>query len=267
MIKITLAINPFAPSKHALDFAAFLARLTDSPVTAAMLENKDLVQLQEDALPGRGSEQPDLIIDQTIHWFKEAASSREVGCKIHRDRSMPFEELIAESRFSDVLVVHPAISFSKSFAGEFTKLAKDILKRAECPVFVVSNTMERVDEIFFAYDKSASSMFSLKSFLYLFPMLAHTKLTVLHVTPDKTADDPSHYFFAEWLKTHFHGTVGYKTLTGETDQQLVQFFSGKQNAVIVMGAYKRHAGFTLRSKSYAEWMVRQTSLPVFISHR
>ncbi|NCI52064.1 universal stress protein [Sediminibacterium roseum] len=266
MIKITLAINPFAPSKNALDFGAYLARITGSALTASILENKGLAEQQQHGNPAL-SVSPENMTGQTIKWFKEGATAREVSPKIHHNRGMPFTELIEESRFADVLVMHPAISFRQKFEGNFTQLTKDILRRSECPVFLTTETVEQVDEIIVAYDRSASSMFAVKLFIYLFPELSHARLSVLHVEPDAQSGDILKHHLKEWLSVHRHGPVNFVNLTGDTDKKLIEYLAGKKNAVLIMGGYKRSAGFRLRSKSYVEWIVKNSTLPVFITHR
>lgn len=267
MIKITLAINPFAPSKNAFDFAAYLARLANAPLTTALLENKERVLRDEQRADAPATVSAESVVKRAMQWIKDAAALREIVYKMHRNRGLPFDELVAESRFGDVLVMHPAISFSSKIEGGFTTLAKEILKRSECPVFVVSESVERIDEIIVAYDRSASSVFALKLFSYLFPMLSDTKLTVLQVHSGAPHDDPSEYFFKEWVRNHYHCYVDFMTLKGDTDQQLVDYLNGRKNAVLVMGAYKRSAGVQLRTRSYAEWVIRNTTVPVFITHR
>lgn len=147
MKKILLAIDVLCPDKNALDFACYLARLTKSKVTGIFLEN--LVAEQEPVvknMSGAAYVEWDVnkkspayqlkmeSVESCIRWFEQGCISRETSYAVHRDWGVPADEMIAESRFADMIVADAATSFSKHCEGLPTKFMKDILKNAECPV-------------------------------------------------------------------------------------------------------------------------------------
>jgi hypothetical protein len=190
MEKILLAIDPFNPSTNALDFAGFLGRLTHSKITGVFLENlaaekKDkLLQLtahQDEAEPDENSEKLRQI-ETHINWFKEGCIAREVCYKVHRDAGVPARELIIESRFADAMVVDAGTSFDKSEAGVPSEFIRNILKKSECPVIIAPEKFESVEEIVFTYNGTATAIFAIKQFTYLFPELRNKKVSVMRAT-------------------------------------------------------------------------------------
>jgi hypothetical protein len=90
---------------------------------------------------------------------------------LHRDRSLPASELLAESRYADLLIVDAQTSFERQYEGIPSDFARQILKESECPVVIAPQTFTEIDEIVFAYDCSASSMFAIKQFTHLIPRI------------------------------------------------------------------------------------------------
>ena len=184
MEKILLAIDATNPNRNALEFACYLARLTKSKITGVFLENlvadekpvlKQMqglayVDWEVDKKSDEYTSKMELI-ERNISIFKEGCINREVHCGVHRDRGVPAEELIEESRFADVIVADAETSFNKRYEGIPTEFVKDILKKTECPVIIAPESFDVVDEIIFTYNGSSSSVFAIKQFTYLFPQL------------------------------------------------------------------------------------------------
>ena len=182
MRKILVAINASNPDKNSLEFASYLGRLTNSKITGVFLENLAFEEtlnlktpLERSNFKAGSDEQIGLkhdsteLIEQNISTYKEAAANRGVNLLLHRDRGIPAYELIEESRFADMIVLDAATSFNKQFEGTPTNFIKDVLKNTECPVIIAPEYFEAIDEIVFTYDGSASSVFAIKQFTYLFP--------------------------------------------------------------------------------------------------
>jgi hypothetical protein len=69
--------------------------------------------------------------------------------------------LIEESRFADLLIIDAETSFNRGLEANPTRFVKEILQHAECPVVISPVSFEGLDEIIFAYDGSASSVYAI----------------------------------------------------------------------------------------------------------
>jgi len=143
MLKILLAIDAISLDTVALDFAAFLGRLTKSKLTGVFLENLEAserpilkrmhgqayIDWEVDENTDGHRAKLDLI-DKNISLFKEGCISREIGFSVHRDRGVPARELLTESRFADLVVIDADTSFNKRYEGHPSEFVRDILKGA-----------------------------------------------------------------------------------------------------------------------------------------
>lgn len=278
MEKILLAIDAICPDKNALDFACYLGRLTKSKVTGVFLEN--LVAEEKPVLKKlAGAAYIDWDINEKspayqlkmesvencINWFRQGCVAREVSYSIHRDRGVPAHEVIAESRFADIIVADAATSFNKRCEGLPTKFMKDILKDSECPVIIAPDNFESVDEIVFSYDGSASSVFAIKQFTYLFPNFYNKPVNIVQVNSEGLWHEKDKYNFKEWLKDHYR-ELNFVGINDHVDNGLFNYMFKRKNTFLVMGAYSRNALSLFFKSSHADKLIRVVNQPIFISH-
>ena len=264
MQKILLAMNARTPGNKALEFACFLAKLTRSKITGTILENEGdtmmvLAENKRDAVDEKA-------IRNTIQWFEQKCITEEAKHDFHTDQGMPLSELIAESRFADIIVIDPETSFSGSTESVPTKFVKDFLHYSECPVVVAPQQFEGIDEIVLAYDGSASSAFAIRQFSYLFPQLSNRKLTILNVSSDGQVKGKQKHQFTCWLKEHYTN-FHFVELPGEPGTALFDFLLRKENIFFVIGAYGRNMISQIFQRSRAELVIKAIPLATFIAHR
>ncbi len=278
MEKILLAIDGINLDKNALSFACYLGRLTKSKVTGVFLENlvdeerpvvKQMhgmayVDWEVDEKSKEHQAKMELI-DKHIAFFKEGCINRGVSYGLHRDRGVPMRELIAESKFADLIVIDANTSFNKRFDGIPSEFVRDILKKAECPVIIAPESFEAVDEIVFAYNGSSSSIFAIKQFTYLLPQMHAKKATIVQVNETGEWKDVEKYNFKEWLKEHY-ADLHFEALKGDPDIMLFEYLLEKKNIILVMGAYGRNALSKFFTKSPADLLINTVTQPIFITH-
>jgi hypothetical protein len=123
-----------------------------------------------------------------------------------------------------------------------------------------------IEEIVFCYDGSASSVFAIKQFTYLFPEFSSRPALLLEVSrPGQVEFDEAHRRMLAWLRAHYHSAY-YHVLEGNTEDELFVYFFMKRKKMVVMGAYGRKLIAGLFRKSNADVLIRAVDLPLFVSH-
>ncbi|NOT90207.1 universal stress protein [Ferruginibacter sp.] len=279
MEKILLAIDATNPKRNALEFACYLARLTKSKVTGIFLENQVpagipiLKQLQKITSADWGEEEniedykarQEELIENSINHFKHGCICRDVNYNWHRDRGIPINELVEESRFADLLITDAATSFSKQYDGIPSEFVKDVLKKAECPVVIAPESFGAINEIIFAYNGSSSSVFAIKQFTYLFPQLCHTKAIIIKVTENGEWNGTDKHHLTEWLKDHYTD-LEFEALKGNNYNRLFEYLFKRKNMILVMGAYGRNALSEFIKPNPADLLLKTVTQPIFIAH-
>jgi nucleotide-binding universal stress UspA family protein len=276
MRQIIVALEAADVKTNAIDFACYLANLTRSKLVCALMDgNGEFIKEEEmiSTTPGKSAsagQYPGLdakanLIKKNKIFFSEACSRRGVISEFLPEIPLTLNELIKESRFSDLIIADVTISFQKRFEGIPSMFLEQLLKRTECPVIVAPESFDGIQEIVFAYDGSESAMFAIRQFAHLFPELSKTKLTVVEVVDENDRLFTEQDRLAQWLK-NYYSNVEYKRLYGRPKDELFGYLLEKENIIVVMGAFGRTMLSALLSKSNAELILKAVNLPVFISH-
>jgi hypothetical protein len=272
MEKILVAIDASQVNTNTLDFACYMAKLTNSKLIGIFLEDGEAAKapvtefVSERAsgmLPGT-KEQANQY-DKNIHLFTDVCRKKQTNCSIHFDQGLPVTGIIKESRFADLLIVDPEMSLRSKKEGAPTAFIKEVLAKSECPVVIAPYSFNTIDEIVFAYDGSQSAVFAIKQFTYLFPELTDKKITILQVNEKDNQPIVERDRVGELLQMHY-SAIGYHRLYGNAGNELYAYLRAKKNVFVVMGAFGRSMFSDFFKHSTAELIVETINLPVFIAH-
>lgn len=201
-----------------------------------------------------------------IQQFERTCALRGIRCQVlNNSKRNAALGILEESRFADLVIIQPTLSFEKRPEEAPTALVKEILANAECPVLVAPQNLTGIEEIVFAYDGSRSAVFAIKQFTYLFPELADKKAIVLQVNKDDSLPVTEKEKLGKWLRMHYSG-IGFQVLKGKASEELYGRLLGKQNTIVVMGAFGRSWLSGIFKPATAGLLLKTINLPFFITH-
>lgn len=222
--------------------------------------------------------EPATVVAGSIAQFEAACLREGMDYCIHKDdEDFAIRELKEESRFADLLLVGSSCFYSTS-KGHPNAYLMALLQEAECPVIAVPETYQYPEKIVLTYDGSASSVFAIKQFAYLFPQWKH-KPTLL-VFAGKGNALPYQVHMEELASRHFTDLT-IEQLPIDPLKYMTTWLENNKNTIVVTGS-AGHAGwlslFTkkdfvteLLEDHHEHFLYEQkldgNCLPVFISHR
>lgn len=277
MEKILLTMDSRDIDTNAIRFACYLTRLTRSRLTAVFLESplleKQVVIVQSQGKPviesveiaevPENEEELNIKIEN-IQLFNDITRTEGIQAQIFQHKEAKAREVIAETRFTDVLVVDAATSFSGTLEDAPTRFVKEILKEAECLVIISPQHFNGIDNIVFCYDGSKSSVFAIKQFTYLFPELKDKRAKIIYMNQELSFLEEDQVLVTGWLQYHYKD-VEFLGLDENSTDAFFKYLKEKKNDFVVMGAY----GHGLLASFFAKEidnMQRTTSLPIFVAH-
>jgi nucleotide-binding universal stress UspA family protein len=202
--------------------------------------------------------------------FDAECAERGLSASIHIDEGMPLQQILKETRYADLMIADPSLSFSHD-KTTLTKLMREVLACTECPVIIAPENFKEIEEIVFAYDGSKSSVAAIKQFYYTMPKYADSKIVVLHFTdPEKEEeeDELSKKIFQEWLQLKFTN-FSFVTIPGDPRDGLFIYFlehTEANSSLLVMGTFGRGVLSTFFKPSTSDLILKTIDVPVFISH-
>lgn len=245
-----------------IDFGCYIAKLTHSRLTGIFLEG-----LKEERAVVVAGENGTATVESNIRRFREACLCRETLSLVHRDRGVPLSEVLAESRFADLIIVDPETVFNRRDVVVPGRFVKDVLRAAECPVLIAPYTTGGIDEIIYAYDGSPSAVFAIRQFAHLFPELRSTPVKIISIRDDEQPAIEEQFKMKEWLQAHFDNLHFEVRHGGGVSDQLFAYLIERKNAIVVMGAFGRNEVSNFFRPSHANLLVKTVNLPLFIAHQ
>ena len=271
MHKFLVVINASQPHASTIDFACRLAAFTQNSLTGLFVENP-YFKSEEKLANDEKKFQPEVgklykktalaTTDEAVALFKKRCHHATVFVT----KGEPIQEVLRESRYADLLIVEPGIDFYGEEEPMPSHFTREMLTHSECPVLLAPENSAEMEEVVFCYDGSASAVFAIKQFTYLFPAFKNTSLVLLEVIGSGTDEyiDERQQILA-WLQAHYK-KVEYKSLAGKAADELFTYFFMKEKKLVVMGSYGRSALSNFFRQSAADTLIRSVDLPVFITH-
>ncbi len=215
-------------------------------------------------LPGGVSKDKDeLIIAGNINRFTELCEMNKIGYRIHLgsyELCMP--QLIKEARFSDLFIACSEI-FHKSFDNKDSHYyLNKALHESECPVIVVPKEFDFPEDIILAYDGSASSIYAIKQFIYLFPGLCNNNALMVYPNNNTDITIPHKDQIEELISAHF-SHLEYLTTSNKYFKKCL---ANNKKSLLVTGSSGRPLLAEITKKSFAKKIIEHHTIPVFIAH-
>ncbi|HTI92394.1 MAG TPA: universal stress protein [Puia sp.] len=204
-------------------------------------------------------------LEASIDLFESACRNAGLEHSLHKDKGSALEQLVHESIFADLLVIDRRETFSsaeESTPGWFVKYA---LHEVLCPVWIAAPQPVRIDKLIFLYDGKPSSVYAMKQFAYLFPDYSVFRTEVFTFKPETlNLHVPDHRLIHEWTKRHYPNAV-FQTIQGDRDEALA-VLRQQVPALLVTGSYRRPQLSMFFERSFADELMRNLKMPVFIAH-
>lgn len=280
MRKIVVLFNALNYQPGSLRFARDIAGLSGSSVTALFVQDDTNVAWQpelkmvagqpyvEEIIASREEKKEiSTTIDAALVSFREECAEHKLSCTEKVERGNPVDIITRWSRFADIMIVSPQLSFSGDKKVP-TNFVADLLPRVECPVVLCSEEYVPVKEITLAYDGSHSAMYAIKLFFYLNPQYKSYHVKVLRIVEDETPfESPTDELFRDWMAVHCP-SHSFLIMAGNAADILLRYFLDNEDndKMLVTGAFGRGAVSRFFRRSTADLVVKAADIPVFVAH-
>jgi hypothetical protein len=207
------------------------------------------------------------MITKNINRFKAMCQSNNIEYRVHRDFSeFALPSLKKETRFTDLMILGSESFYENIGINDPNIFLKEAIHDSECPVLVVPEQFEFPQKNILTYDGSASSVYAIKQFTYLFPELADKKTVLLYAKDEDEISFPDEQNIEELCSRHFSDLTLFK-LGVDPKKYFALWANEKQSSIIVCGAYGRSSLSMVFRKSFVSDVIRDHKLPVFIANK
>jgi nucleotide-binding universal stress UspA family protein len=209
----------------------------------------------------------DATIKKTIRHFENLCQKAGILYQVHKDYvDFALPELRRETRFADLLLLSSERFYHNILGNDDIDYIAEAIHEAECPVLVVPEQFNFPATNVIAYDGSASSVYAIKQFAYLFPELCRRETTVLYLHKDNETPLPHETELKELVQNHFPN-VTFLTTGAPAKEAFGKWLAEKGNTLLLTGSYGRPSISQFFHKSFLRDVLAGHKLPVFIAHK
>lgn len=279
MLKIIAAFDGLSFSQSTMEYAIHFTRELNAHLSGIFLDDPlrrsfsiyDIIT-EEDAVTAPSKIEKLEKIDtetrlKSAQLFEKRCQRAKIKFYVEHDTHIAIQDLLNETIFADLLIINIHETFSRYADSLPTTFIHDLLKGAHCPVLVVPDSFQEIENLIVLYDGSPSSVFAVKMFTYLFPEIDPVKTEILSLAKKGTPrETPDKSMMENWVKWHF-SSVGYRTFSEDSSPTIIEEIESRSpNTMIIAGAYHRNSVSMLFHHSFADQFMKKCRLPLFIAH-
>ncbi len=208
------------------------------------------------------------VARQLTKVFKEAMEGAGVAFDVQVEEGVPFERIVEDMKYHDLLVVGKVPHFFYSHPEEKTKTLVRVVKKSIGPTLVVPETYRPVRRVLVAYDASSASARAMRRFVHLQPFGTDLTLEILNV---HTKGEHAGSQLALQMARSYMDAHGYATHTSSirgTDpaKQIGEFALEFEADVVVAGAHSVSKLAKLAFGSTTASLLEKSPVPLFVDH-
>ena len=198
--------------------------------------------------------------------FARLCEQQHIQYALHdNDREWNKYILIKESRFADLMLISGEHYFAESGHNQPNHYLREALLAAECPVLIVPEDFTTIQRLFMAYDGSRESLFAIKQFCYLFPNLIDLPTEIVYIKDEPGDIIPDLEKLQQFTRLKFD-CMGFAKLHFNAAEYFSTWISEKEHALLITGSFGRSPFSYITKHSFADMVVHDHKLPVFIAH-
>jgi len=267
---------PFEGSNFPVETLEFVRRLNSlSPVmvTAAFVPQVDYANLWTYTggitggafLPMPGEDEADLI-ETNCKRVEAFLKETDIRYTAHIDRlDFALPSIRKETRYTDLLALSSMHFFENISKDQPNTYMKEILHTSECPIVLLPEKAGLPGSVILAYDGSASSVYAIKQFAYLFPEFRDIPAILVHIREKRESSIPDESLIRELVSLRF-SDLTFENLDMVEEEFCHSWITTRYRPWMVTGSFGRSELSRLFSKSFIARLIREHNVPLFIAH-
>lgn len=234
-----------------------------TPDEHASIFNYSLSPGQQECSLTRTQDEESIV--KSSNYFKLLCEKNNIEYLISNERgAKALTSLILETRFADLLVIDMESFYVNTTNNTYATCMGNILHSSECPVYLLPDDFDFPLKIIFSYDGSASSMFAIRQFCYLFPEM-HSRVATLFYATGREEDLPNKELLESFIKRYF-SILNIAKVNDNPSVYQSNWVSENESALLVAGAFGRSGLSVILKASFLSKVLKQHKIPLFIAN-
>ena len=208
------------------------------------------------------------VARQLTKAFKEVMEEAGVAFDVQVEEGVPFERIVEDMKYHDLLVVGRVPHFFYSHPEEKTKTLVRVVKKSIGPTLVVPETYRPVRHVLVAYDASGASARAMRRFVHLQPFGTDLTLEILnvHTKGERAGSQLALQMAKSYMDAHGYATHTSSIQGTDPAKQIAEFAQQFEADVVVAGAHSISKLAKLAFGSTTASLLEKSPVPLFVDH-
>ena len=277
--KILVALDPDTDTPVATRYAADIARRYDGSVTGLAVVDMGSIEasgrgggigsmyLMEKVQENLTAEARDTARRLTDE-FEEAMRETGVSFDVHVEEGAPFQRIIEDMKYHDLLVVGRDPHFFYSHPEKKTKTLVRVVRDMIAPTFVVSEEYREIRRVLIAYDGSQASARALRRFVHLQPFGTDLTVEIYNVHDEKTREGAllEMRLAQDYMAVHGFEVKTTSEIGTDATKEILDYAQRTEADVLVAGAHSVSRFSRLAFGSTTAALLENSPVPLFLDH-
>ncbi|MCW9705866.1 universal stress protein [Fodinibius salsisoli] len=212
------------------------------------------------------------VAEKLLQAFETAVSEAGINHTEVLREGVPYERIIEDMKYHDLLVVGRNAHFFYNHADEDTKTLARLIKKGNAPTLAITEEYHPVKRVLVAFDGSSAAARTLQWFIHLLPFGKNLELELVHVNSDQSeaGRDRSDLLLQQvenYLEVHGFQQINRTILgKGKPGGRLLEHQQSIGADLILLGAHSVSAIRRLTLGSTTHHLMTKSSAPLFLCH-
>lgn len=276
---ILVALDPDTDTPVATQYARSIAERYDAEVTGVAVVDMGSIESSSrgggvgsmylmEELQKNLTAEARAVAQDLIRTFEDTMRGGEVTFGTQVEEGVPFERIIEDMKYHDMLVVGSEPHFFYSHPEQKTKTLSRIIERTVAPVFVVRETFRPIRRVMVAYDGSDPAVRTLQWFAQMAPFGKDISVDVVHIYEKGKGSEANLMLrlVKEYLGKHGFEAKATSLAGSDPTKDILEHCAQSQADAVVMGAHATSKLERWIFGSTTATILSDAPVPVFIHH-
>jgi nucleotide-binding universal stress UspA family protein len=277
--KILVALDPDTDTPVATRYASDIARRYDAQVTGLAVVDMGSIEASSrgggigsmylmEKVQANLTAEARAVARELTDAFQEAMKTSGVSFDVQVEEGVPFERIVEDMKYSDLLIVGKDPHFFYSHRDQKTKTLDQVVKNTIGPTLVVPNAYRPVNRALIAYDASNPSARALRRFVHLQPFGTDLPVEIVNVHGKGEREGSQ---LALRMAKSYMDAYGYNVQTASIQgtnpvQEIVEYAQRYEADVVVAGAHSVSQLTKLAFGSTTASLLDNCPVPLFLDN-
>ncbi len=277
--KILVALDPDTDTPVATHYARTIARRYDAEVTGLAVVDMGSIEASTrgggigsmylmEKLQKNLTDEARSVARRLTQEFQQIMQDSGVRFGVQVEEGAPFERIVEDMKYNDLLVVGRDPHFFYSHPEQSTKTLVRVVKDTIAPTLVVPDAYKDVRKVVIAYDASMAAARALRRFAHLQPFGTELEVEIISVYEKSKAEgvELAMRMAKGYLEAHGYDAHTTGVLGTSVSEEILHFAVSFEADLLVAGGHSVSTFRKLAFGSTTAALLEDSPLPLFLDH-